>query len=95
MSGAARSRRAVLFRCRDAVSAGDSGAMEPFPFLAGTAGALVGVCKTLVPACWRRSLRCCRKPSGQPGVVDDLNGIVDRAVLAPLATRMSHQGQPV
>lgn len=20
------------------------------------------VCKTLVPACWRRSLRCCRKP---------------------------------
>lgn len=39
-----------------------SGAMEPFPFLAGTAGALVGGLQTLVPACWRRSLRCCRKP---------------------------------
>ncbi len=59
-----------------------SGAMEPFPFPAGTAGALVGGLQTLVPACWRRSQRCCRKPVRAARVVDDLNGIVDRAVLA-------------
>jgi DHA1 family 2-module integral membrane pump EmrD-like MFS transporter len=29
-----------------------SGAMEPFPFLAGTAGALVGGCRISAPACW-------------------------------------------
>ncbi len=39
-----------------------SGAMEPFPFLAGTAGALVGGLQNIGSACWRRSLRCCRKP---------------------------------
>ena len=38
------------------------------------------VCKTLVPACWRRSLRCCRKPVRAAWVVDDLNGIVDRVL---------------
>ncbi|XNM72040.1 hypothetical protein ACLK11_21100 [Escherichia coli] len=37
-----------------------SGAMEPFPFLAGTAGALVGGLQNIGSACWRRSLRCCR-----------------------------------
>ncbi len=81
---AARSRRAVLFRCRDAVSAGDQrrdGAV-PLPRRARLAR-WSAVCKTLVPACWRRSLRCCRKPvRAALGVVDDLNGIVDRAVLA-------------
>ncbi len=29
-----------------------SGAMEPFPFLAGTAGALVAACRISAPACW-------------------------------------------
>ncbi len=29
-----------------------SGAMEPFPFLAGTAGALVGGLQISAPACW-------------------------------------------
>ncbi|GHL74529.1 hypothetical protein ECZU34_22770 [Escherichia coli] len=58
-----------------------SGAMEPFPRRARLAR-WSAVCKTLVPACWRRSLRCCRKPVRAARVVDDLNGIVDRAVLA-------------
>ena len=60
-----------------------SGAMEPFPFLAGTAGALVG---GLQKHWFRRAgVALCdvaANRSGQPGVVDDLNGIVDRAVLA-------------
>ena len=60
-----------------------SGAMEPFPFLAGHR--------------WRAGRRSAKhwfrragvalcdvaaNRSGQPGIVDDLNGIVDRAVLA-------------
>ena len=43
---------AVLLRRGYVVPAGYSGAMEPFPFLAGTAGALVGACRISAPACW-------------------------------------------
>lgn len=59
-----------------------SGAMEPFPFWRAPLARWSAVCKTLVPACWRRSLRCYRKPVRAASIVDDLNGIVDRAVLA-------------
>lgn len=59
-----------------------SGAMEPFPFWRAPQARWSAVCKTLVPACWRRYQRCCRKPVRAARVVDDLNGIVDRAVLA-------------
>lgn len=80
---AARSRRAVLFRCRDAVSAGDQrrdGAV-PLPgghgWRAGRRSAKHWFRRAGVALCDVAANR-----SGQPGVVDDLNGIVDRAVLA-------------
>ncbi len=95
MSGRCSFPPAVLFRCRDAVSAGDQRRDGAFPFLAGTAGALVGGLQNIGSACWRRSLRCCRKPVRAAWGVDDLNGIVDRAMLATAGDAESHQGQPV
>ncbi len=73
-----------FFRCRDAVSAGDQrrdGAVPPS--LAGTAGALVGGLQNIGSGVLA-SLSAMLPQTGQgsPGVVDDLNGIVDRAVLA-------------
>ncbi len=73
-----------FFRCRDAVSAGDQrrdGAV-PLP-LAGTAGALVGGLQNIGSGVLA-SLSAMLPQTGQGslGVVDDLNGIVDRAVLA-------------
>ena len=74
---------AVLFRCRDAVSAGDQrrdGAV-PLPgghgWRAGRRSAKHWFRRAGVALCDVAANR-----SGQPGVVDDLNGIVDRAVLA-------------
>ncbi len=80
---AACSRRALFFRCRDAV-AGDQrrdGAV-PLPWRARLARWSV-VCQNI----WFRRAGVAisdvaANRSGQPGVVDDLNGIVDRAVLA-------------
>ncbi len=71
-----------------------SGAMKPFPFLASGAR-WSAVCKTFIPACWRRSLQCCRNRSGRRWVIDDLNGIVDRAVLAAAGDAVVEEGQPV
>ncbi len=90
------SRRAVLFRCRDAVSRWRPAAqMEPFPFLAGLAGALVGGLQNIGSGVLASLCDVAANRSGQPGVVDDLNGIVDPCCAQlPLATRMSHQGQP-
>lgn len=77
------SRRAVLFRCRDAVSAGDQrrdGAVPLPGWHRGRAG------RRSAKHWFRRAgVALCdvaANRSGQPGVVDDLNGIVDRAVLA-------------
>lgn len=80
---AARSRRAVLFRCRDAVSAGDQRRDGAVPLLAGTAGALVGGLQNIGSGVLA-SLSAMLPQTGQGsfGVIDDLNGIVDRAVLA-------------
>lgn len=60
-----------------------SGAMEPFPFLAGTAGALVGGLQNIGSGVLA-SLSAMLPQTGQGslGLFDDLNGIVDRAVLA-------------
>lgn len=59
-----------------------SGAMEPFPFLAGTAGAGRRSAKHWFRRAGVALCDVAANRSGQPGVVDDLNGIVDRAVLA-------------
>lgn len=90
---AARSRRAVLFRCRDAVSAGDQRAMEPFPFLAGTAGALVGGLQNIGSGVLA-SLSAMLPQTGQGslGLLMTLMGLLIVLCWLPLATRMSHQG---
>ena len=54
-----------------------SGAMEPFPFLAGTAGALVGGLQNI-----GSGVLASLSAMLPPRVIADLNGIVDRAVLA-------------
>lgn len=72
-----------------------SGAMEPFPFWRAPLARWSAVCKTLVPACWRRSLRCCRKPVRAARLLMTLMGLLIVLCWLPLATRMSHQGQPV
>ncbi len=53
------------------------------------------VCKTLVPACWRRSRDVARKPVRAAGLLMTLMGLLIVLCWLPLATRMSHQGQPV
>ncbi len=79
---AAHSRRAVLFFGAGMLfPLATSGAMEPF-LLAGTAGALVGGLQNIGSGVLA-SLSAMLPQTGQAaGVVDDLNGIVDRAVLA-------------
>lgn len=42
-----------------------SGAMEPFPFWQALPVRWLGDYRILVPACWRGSLQCCRRP-GKP-----------------------------
>ncbi len=93
---AARSRRAVLFGAGMLFPLATSGAMEPFPFRRARLARWSAVYKTLVPACWRRYQRCCRKPvRAAPGLLMTLMGLLIVLCWLPLATRMSHQGQPV
>lgn len=72
-----------------------SGAMEPFPFWQVPLAHWLAACKTLVPAYWRRSLRCCRKPARKSGAVDDLNGVIDCALLAAAGNADITPGQAV
>lgn len=60
-----------------------SGAMEPFPFLAGTAGALVGGLQNIGSGvlAWLSAMMP-QIRSGQPRPADDADGPVDSAVLA-------------
>ncbi|HCE0836052.1 TPA: MFS transporter [Escherichia coli] len=73
-----------------------SGAMEPFPFLAGTAGALVGGLQNIGSGVLA-SLSAMLPQTGQGslGLLMTLMGLLIVLCWLPLATRMSHQGQPV
>lgn len=73
-----------------------SGAMEPFPFLAGTAGALVGGLQNIGSGvlAWLSAMLP-QTGQGSLGTVDDPYGIADLACWLPLASRISHQGQTV
>lgn len=59
-----------------------SGAMEPFPFLAGTAGALVGGLQNIGSGVLAAVGDDAANRSGQPRPADDADGPVDSAVLA-------------
>ncbi|BDY99726.1 hypothetical protein MUTS16_08000 [Escherichia coli] len=93
---AAHSRRAVLFRCRDAVSTGYQRRDGAVPFLAGTAGALVGGLQNIGSGVLA-SLSAMLPQTGQGslGLLMTLMGLLIVLCWLPLATRMSHQGQPV
>lgn len=73
-----------------------SGAMEPFPFLAGTAGALVGGLQNIGSGVLA-SLSAMLPQTGQGslGLLMTLMGLLIVLCWLPLAARMSHQGQPV
>lgn len=70
-----------------------SGAMEPFPFLAGTAGALVGGLQNIGSGVLA-SLSAMLPQTGQGslGLLMTLMGLLIVLCWLPLATRMSHQG---
>lgn len=93
---AAHSRRAVLFGAGMLFPLATSGAMEPFPFLAGTAGALVGGLQNIGSGVLA-SLSATLPQTGQGslGLLMTLMGLLIVLCWLPLATRMSHQGQPV
>ncbi len=73
-----------------------SGAMEPFPVLAGTAGALGGGLQNIGSG-GLASRSALVPPTGQGrlGVLMTLMGLLILLCWLPMATRMSHQGQPV
>ena len=60
--------------------AGDQRRDGAVPFLAGTAGALVGGLQNIGSGVLASLCDVAANRSGQPGVVDDLNGIVDRCI---------------
>ena len=62
-----------------------SGAMEPFPFLAGTAGVLVGGLSAMMPQTGQGSL----------GLLMMLMGLLILLCWLPLASRFTHHQQPV
>ncbi|MGL4699959.1 MAG: multidrug efflux MFS transporter EmrD, partial [Raoultella sp.] len=73
-----------------------SGAMEPFPFLAGTAGALVGGLQNIGSGvlAWFSAML---PQTGQAslGLLMTLMGLLIFVCWLPLASRVSHQGQAV
>ncbi|HFZ8994817.1 TPA: multidrug efflux MFS transporter EmrD [Citrobacter freundii] len=73
-----------------------SGAMEPFPFLAGTAGALVGGLQNIGSGglAWLSALL---PQTGQSslGLLMTLMGLLIVLCWLPLAARLTHQGQTV
>ena len=73
-----------------------SGAMEPFPFLAGTAGALVGGLQNIGSgALASLSAMLPQTDQGSLGMLMTLMGVLIVLCWLPLAARMSHQGQAV
>ena len=87
---------AVLLRRGDAVPLATSGAMEPFPFLAGTAGALVGGLQNIGSGAlaW---LSAMMPQTGQAslGLLMTLMGLLILLCWLPLASRVPHHEQPV
>lgn len=73
-----------------------SGAMEPFPFLAGTAGALVGGLQNIGSGvlAWLSAMLP-QNGQGSLGLLMTLMGLLILACWLPLASRISHQGQTV
>ena len=73
-----------------------SGAMEPFPFLAGTAGALVGGLQNIGSGALAR-LSAMMPQTGQAslGLLMTLMGLLILLCWLPLASRVSHHEQPV
>ncbi len=73
-----------------------SGAMEPFPFLAGTAGALVGGLQNIGSGvlAWLSAMLP-QTGQGSLGLLMTLMGLLILACWLPLASRISHQGQTV
>ena len=73
-----------------------SGAMEPFPFLAGTAGALVGGLQNIGSGvlAW---LSAMMPQTGQSsiGLLMTLMGLLIFLCWLPLTSRFAHQGQAV
>ena len=77
-------------------SASDSSAIRTILFLAGTAGALVGGLQNIGSGVLA-SLSAMLPQTGQGslGLLMTLMGLLIVLCWLPLATRMSHQGQPV
>lgn len=73
-----------------------SGAMEPFPFLAGTAGALVGGLQNIGSSATAR-LSALMPQTGQSslGLLMMLMGLLILLCWLPLASRFSRHQQPV
>lgn len=93
---AARSAALFFFGAGMLFPLATSGAMEPFPFLAGTAGALVGGLQNIGSGVLA-SLSAMLPQTGQGslGLLMTLMGLLIVLCWLPLATRMSHQGQLV
>ena len=73
-----------------------SGAMEPFPFLAGTAGALVGGLQNIGSGAlaWLSAMMP-QTGQGSLGLLMMLMGLLILLCWLPLASRVSHHEQPV
>ncbi|TRR33026.1 multidrug transporter EmrD, partial [Salmonella enterica subsp. enterica serovar Panama] len=73
-----------------------SGAMEPFPFLAGTAGALVGGLQNIGSGvlAWLSAMMP-QTGQGSLGLLMMLMGLLILLCWLPLASRFTHHQQPV
>lgn len=89
-------RCAVFFGAGMLFPLATSGAMEPFPFLAGTAGALVGGLQNIGSGvlAWLSAMLP-QTGQGSLGLLMTLMGLLITACWLPLASRISHQGQTV
>ncbi len=86
--------RAILFGAGMLFPLATSGAMEPFPFLAGTAGALVGGLQNIGSgALASLSAMLPQTDQGSLGMLMTLMGVLIVLCWLPLAARMSHQGK--
>ncbi len=83
----------VLLWCRDAIPLATTGAMEPFPYLAGAAGALVGGMQNMGSglATW---LSAMLPQTGQfsLGLLMFAMALLILLCWWPLSSRMQHQG---
>ena len=93
-----RADPAGLCACEAGLLAGEAprGGREPVPVLAGAAGALVGVLQNIGSGVLASvSAMLPQTGQGSLGLLMALMGLLIVLCWLPLATRMSHQGQPV